>query len=169
MEKKTITCPKCSGILEVTNPQEQPAVLITCPNPQCGAKLRVAFEIGHTQLAQPEANNKVAGYLQQGELCLQLQPGRNTLGRMSQNHEATLEMATDDRSVSRLHCQIDVTTTASGRVKAILSDLRSSEKMRLKPTLLGKEPLLDGDRLVLVDGDTITIGNQTLTYYQQEL
>lgn len=169
MEKKTITCPKCRGILEVTNPKGQPAVLITCPNPQCGAKLRVAFDTDKTQLAQPKANDKVAGYLQQGELCLQLQSGRNTLGRMSQKHEATIEIATDDMSVSRLHCQIDVMTTSSGRVKAVLSDLRSSEKMAIKPTLLYNEPLLDGDRLVLVDGDTITIGNQTLTYHQQEL
>ncbi len=168
MDKKTITCPKCRGILEVTNPKRQPAVLITCPNPQCGAKLRVMFDTDLTQIALPEANNKVACYLQQGALCLQLQPGRNTVGRMSQKHEATLEMATDDLSVSRLHCQIDVMTTTSGRVKAVLSDLRSSEKMTLKPTLLCKEPLLDGDRLVLVDGDTITIGNQTLTYYQQK-
>lgn len=169
MEKKTITCPKCRGILEVTNPQGQATLLISCPNPQCGAKLRVTFDTGMTQIAQSEANSRVAGYLQQGPLCLKLLPGRNTIGRMSQKHEATLEVTTDDRSVSRLHCQIDVITTSSGRVKAVLSDIRSNEKKELKPTLLGKEPLLDGDRLVLTNGDTITIGNQVLTYYQQEL
>ena len=53
MEKKTIRCPRCRGILEVTNPKELPELLITCPNPNCGARMRVTFATGDTILANP--------------------------------------------------------------------------------------------------------------------
>ena len=59
MESKKIVCPNCHGTLEVTNPKQEPLLMIKCPNPACGAKLRIRFDTGETVLAPQKAAVKV--------------------------------------------------------------------------------------------------------------
>lgn len=143
--------------------------MIKCPNPACGAKLRVRFDTGETILAPKKTVATVPGYLAWNGQCYELKEGLNTVGRSSSRHESQIEIPTEDKSVSRLHCQIEVVRLSTGRVKAIISDLRSSDKITQKPTLVYDDPLAQGDRLVLNDGDTIEIGGQTLRYHQKPL
>lgn len=169
MESKIIVCPNCRGKLEVTNPKEEPMLMITCPNPACGAKLRVRFDTGETIIAPKKKIATVPGYLSYRGTPFALQEGRNTVGRSSSKHEASIEIQTADRSVSRVHCLLDAVRTESGRMKVIISDLRTEEKIDKKPTLVADEQLAVGDRLVLEDGDTIQMGEQILTFHQKEL
>lgn len=164
MEKKTIRCPRCHGILEVTNPKAEPVLLITCPNPQCGAKMRVTFATGDTILADTQPHEGVIGQLLFNGQHFPLSEGVNTVGRRSGNNNATIQLPTDDRSMSRLHVQIQVTRLKSGRVKAVLTDLRDREKVRLLPTRVDDEPLQPEDAFVLAQGDTLTLGHTTLKY-----
>lgn len=169
MQSKKIVCPGCHGTLEVTNPKGEPVLMIKCPNPECGAKLRVRFDTGETVIAQKKTAATVPGYLTWGGQSYELREGRNSVGRGSSKHEADVEIDTDDRSVSRVHCLLEAIRLKSGRVKVVVSDLRTAEKIAQKPTLVYDEPLAAEDRLVLEDGDTIEIGDQTLRFHQKSL
>ena len=169
MESKKIVCPGCHGTLEVTNPRQEPVLMIKCSNPACGAKLRVRFDTGETIIAPKKTAANVPGYLSWGGQCYELKEGRNSVGRSSSKHEAQIELQTDDRSVSRQHCLLEAVRLSSGRVKVIISDLRTADKIAQKPTLVYDEPLAAEDRLVLMDGDTIEMGDQTLRFYQKPL
>lgn len=169
MESKKIVCPNCHGVLEVTNPKQEPSLMIKCPNPACGVKLRVRFDTGETVLAQKKSSATVPGYLTWQGRSYKLKEGRNTLGRSSSKHEAQIEIDTGDKSVSRLHCLIETVRTENNRVKVIISDLRSPEKIIQKPTIVYEDELAPEDRLVLEDGDTIHIGDQALRFHQEEL
>ncbi len=168
MESKKVICPKCHGVLEVTNPKQEAFLQITCPNPNCGAKLRLRFDTGETIIARKKGAATTPGYLSWQGKHYDLQKGRNTIGRKSSKHEAQLELDTDDKSVSRLHCLLEAITTSKGRVKVIISDLRTPDKVSQKPILLDDEPLAKEDRLVLEDNDTFQIGGQTIRFIQKD-
>lgn len=169
MESKKIICPNCHGTLEVTNPKAEPVLMIKCPNPDCGAKLRVRFDTGETVIAPKKSAATVPGYLTWGGQRYELKESRNTVGRSSSKHEADVEIPTDDHSVSRQHCLLEAIRLNSGRVKVVIRDLRTADKISQKPTLVYDEPLAQEDRLVLEDGDTIEIGDQTLRFHQKPL
>ncbi len=169
MEIKKIVCPGCHGLLEVTNPKNEPVLMVKCPNPACGAKLRVRFDTGETVIAPKKDVATVPGYLTWNGQSYVLSEGRNTLGRSSSKHEASIEIDTIDKSVSRLHCLLEAVRLKTGRVKVVISDLRSAEKIVQKPTLVYDDPLTIDDQLVLEDNDTIVIGEQTLRFHQKPL
>lgn len=169
MESKKIVCPNCHGTLEVTNPKQDPLLMIKCPNPACGAKLRIRFDTGETVLAPKKATPKVPGYLTWQGQIFELKKGKNTLGRNSSKHESLIEFTTDDKSVSRTHCLIEVVEIKDGRIKAIVSDIRTPEKIDKMPTKVGSLSLAKEDQIVLADGDLIHMGHQTIQYHQKAI
>ena len=169
MEAKRIKCPQCHGLLEVTNPKGEAMLLITCPNPACKAKMRVQFDTGKTILAQSKKNETVPGFLTYQGRRYELKEGRNTVGRNSSKHEANIEFVTDDKSMSRLHCQLEAVKLKNGRIKVIISDLRASEKIAQIPLCVEDEPLAKEDRIVLADGDYIQMGRQRIKFSQKAL
>lgn len=164
METKRIQCPKCHGLLEVTNPKGDPVLLITCPKPDCGAKMRITFDTGDTILADAKPHEDAIGHLAMGSRTFALAEGTNTVGRKSTSSNATIQLPTDDRSMSRQHAQIEVTRLKNGRVKAVLTDLREADKICQLPTRIDDEPLLPGDAFVLENGDAITMGQTEVKY-----
>ncbi len=164
MEKKTIKCPRCHGILEITNPKAESVLLVTCPNPDCGAKMRVTFATEHTVLADRQMHDDQIGYLVLDDVSYPLSEGMNIVGRRSENSVSTIQLPTDDRSMSRQHVLIQVLRLKNGRVKVVLSDLRNAMKMELLPTRIDDVPLLAGDAFVLTNGDTITLGATQIKY-----
>ena len=148
----------------MTNPKGEAVLLITCPNPACGAKLRITFDTGDTILADAKPHEGKIGHLAMGSHTFTLTEGTNTVGRQSASSSATVQLLTDDLSMSRLHVQIQVTRLKSGRVKAVLSDLRDAAKIRQLPTRIDDEPLLPGDAFVLENGDAITMGHTEVKY-----
>jgi len=164
MEKKTIRCPRCHGILEITNPKAEPVLLITCPNPACGAKMRVTFATGDTILDNHSGREDHIGHLLFDGEPYALAEGTNTVGRHSKNSTATVQLPANDQSMSRLHARIQVTRLKSGRVKAVISDLRNTEKITQLPTLVDDVPLQPEDALVLANGDGITLGHTRIKY-----
>ena len=166
METKEITCPQCKGRLEITNPRNEPVLFITCPNPACKAKMRVAFDMGKTFLTSKKKNEDAPGYLEYKGAKFNLNEGRNTVGRTCLKHIAQIELPTDDMTMSREHCMIEVTRLANGRMKAVISDMRSIEKIKKKPTVIENMCLEKDDRIVMTDGDLVKMGEQLLRYYQ---
>lgn len=164
MEKKKIKCPQCHGLLEVTNPGDRPSMLITCQNPQCGARMRIDFQTGNTQLDDGGKDSSVIGHIVYAGDRYSLNEGVNTIGRRAPTSEATLQIDTTDQSMSRLHACLRVERLKSGRVKAILSDARPPEKAALLPIRFDDDPLFPEDAIVLANGDTFILGQTKLTY-----
>ncbi|MBQ8047087.1 MAG: FHA domain-containing protein [Prevotella sp.] len=166
METKRIKCPKCGGLLDVTNPNGEDVLLVTCPNPGCGAKIRFRWSLGETQLA-PVTDTTAIGYLKKGQHTYPLREGKNTIGRYSSSSDVDLQIETDDRTMSRKHAEINVVRLKNGRVKAIIHDVRDEQKMTAKPLLVEDEPLLKPDKIVLTNGDLLTLGDTIVKYVQE--
>ena len=164
MEKKTIKCPRCYGILEVTNPKNEPVLMITCPNPQCGAKMRLTFDTGETVMAERESNDDVIGDIMCDGRRYALAEGENIVGRQSQSSSATIQLPTSDMSMSRAHLRITVHRLKNGRIKVVLSDMRDAKKIQALPTYIDEEPLQPEDAYVLENGDRITLGKTRIRY-----
>ena len=164
MLSKRIKCPKCGGILEVSNPQNEAMLIVACSNPDCNAKLRINFDTGKTILAGCRDRKGTIGRLHCNGVNYPLQEGKNTIGRKSPKSDATIQIPVDDMSMSRIHAEIDIIKLPNGRIKAILRDLRSDEKIQQKPLLMGDCPLDAVDRVVICHGDVLLMGSTSLEY-----
>lgn len=167
MEKKTIKCPRCHGLLEVTNPKAEPVLLITCGNPQCGAKIRVTFDTGETQIVDHHHLSTTIGQIACHGEYYPLALGENTVGRRSKTSAATLQLPVDDASMSRQHARIVVHRLKNGRVKAVLSDMREAVKSVRLPIRIDDEPLQPEDAFVLTHGDVVLLGATRVKYVAQ--
>lgn len=128
--------------------------------------MRVTFATGDTILADRQPHDDQIGHLLFDGEPYALSEGTNTVGRKpkGKNGTATIQLPTDDHSMSRLHAQIQVTRLKNGRIKAVLSDIRDKEKMEQRPTLVDDEPLQPEDAIVLAHGDIITLGETPIKY-----
>ena len=151
--------------MEVTNPKGEEFVMITCP--QCQAKLRVAFDTGETVIAEASSDKKAIGKLVCKGVSYELQLGTNTMGRKSPKSTATIQIETDDRSVSRIHVEIYVVKLKNERIKAVLRDIRDTEKMEKHPSYFDDQIMYSEDRLDLENGDTFKIGGLLIKYVQK--
>ena len=154
-------------MLEVDNPQGLEIREITCPNPACKAVLRVNFYDGETILGESKSLKASLGMLVYNSQKHALQEGKNTIGRSDSKHTADIGIDTSDKSMSRLHCQVEVIRLESGKVKPVLSDLREEDKVGKKPLMVNDEPLSIHDQIVLEDGDYVRMGDTVVRYMQK--
>ena len=77
----------------------------------------------------------------------QLRLGINTIGRKAASSPASVQIATDDRTMSRSHAVIDV-SHAGGKTPSFLNG-----------SLIGQQ-----DQLILNNGDRIKMGNTEMTF-----
>lgn len=168
LKSRKITCPNCKAVIEVGNPNLLSERDINCPNPACKALLHVRFNDGETILAERKKRGNILGQLQyKGQAPFQLKEGINTIGRKDSKHSADFGIETDDVSMSRVHCQIEVVRLKDGTVKSIISDVRTDEKISGWATEINNEPLAYGDRIILDDSDLIKMGNTIVRYVQE--
>lgn len=165
---KKIKCPNCGGVIEIKNVNDEKILLITCPNTACNAKIRLTFDTGETVLAMPKSRETV-GVIRCQRVNYSLNIGKTTIGRKTSSPQSPVDMAipTDDKTMSRVHAEIEVLKLKNGRIKVVLSDIRDQEKSKKKPILLEDEPLSNIDRVVLCNGDRFTLGNTSFQYIQE--
>lgn len=163
MQKRIVPCPNCRTSVEVTNPESKELVVVPCP--KCGLKLGVKFDRSETVIVESKPKKEI-GYLMCSRDKYDLKLGSNTIGRKSTNSSATVQIATDDMSVSRVHAEIEVIKLENGNIKAILRDVRDVEKAKIKPMYFGDDRLSSEDRLDLENGDTFKIGELVVKYLQ---
>lgn len=87
-----------------------------------------------------------------------LRSGINTIGRKASSSAATVQIATDDRTMSRSHAVIEV-SNAGGNTIHILRDGANKNPSYLNGSLIGQQ-----DQLILNNGDRIKMGNTELTF-----
>lgn len=175
METKRIKCPGCGVLLDVRNSQNETVKMITCP--QCKSQLRVNFpqNNGETQYVGSFPSNGddtvymgrqqaavSPGYLVYGAQSYPLQLGMNVVGRKASTSQATVQIATDDRYMSRQHLNIHVNKVTEEKVRVVVSNEHNKNATYVNGQLLD-----EGDQLVITDGSTIKMGNTTVTYHQK--
>ncbi len=180
---KRIKCPNCETILDIKNSKDEAVKLITCP--QCKATLKVKFKELNIMDAQTyysgaskDGETKYGGYKDNVETQLHkgtsnvkavylnvdgksypLSIGTNIVGRKGSTSQATVQIETSDHYMSRQHAKIVVTRLPDGRLKAVISNDHNKNI-----TTIDGQDLLQGDAIVLENGDRIVMGNTTVTF-----
>lgn len=85
-------------------------------------------------------------------------PGINTIGRKASSSTATVQIVTDDRTMSRSHAVVEV-RNAGGRIIRLLKNGANKNPSTLNGTLIGQQ-----DQFILNDGDRIKMGETELTF-----
>ena len=88
----------------------------------------------------------------------QLRLGINTIGRKAASSPASVQIATDDRTMSRSHAIIEV-SNAGGKTIHILRNGANKNPSFLNGSLIGQQ-----DQLILNNGDRIKMGNTEMTF-----
>ena len=183
MSEIKIKCPTCGKVLRLNEMTNINAASFTCP--VCKEKHVVGNCQRYNSAPQPSAPASEetqyggAGSLQTGrdetrigvapqakvgmlvdanEATYQLAIGFNTIGRKAASSTASVQIATDDRTMSRNHAVIEV-RNAGGQLLHILKNGANKNPSYLNNALVGQ-----GDQLILNNGDRLKMGNTTLTF-----
>ena len=173
---KQITCPKCKAILQVRFHKQAPLEAETYyapPKPKAQAP-----DYGATQLAGGNNGATILGGAMAGATQLVSSPkkessarlvfedmpyfleeGQNIVGRKGNTSKATIQIATEDRYMSRQHCSITVTTLPDGTKKAVLSNYQNKNL-----TTIDGQDIETGDAIRLFNGNHITMGRTTVVF-----
>lgn len=87
-----------------------------------------------------------------------LSEGVNIVGRQSQSSKATIQIATDDRYMSRNHSRLTVANLPDG-LKVTISNYENKNG-----TFVNDQELMDGEEIRLTDGDEIKMGHTIVTF-----
>lgn len=134
--------------------------------PPRGTFGRQAFS-GETQLGSSPASGKpnqekapaVLPYLLHTGRQYNLKEGKNIIGRKALKSEATIQIDTNDKTMSRQHCSIDLKRLPDGTFKAVISNYKN-----LNLTKINNVEIADGDIIRLSKGDMITMGETTIVF-----
>lgn len=181
MQKIRIICPSCGVKLDVRNSTESSEKEISCPN--CNAQIKVNFN--DEQSAQQNSDipvspvNKPQEYgtrvmptdCVMGKLLLNgtyypLQMGINTIGRAASTSKASIQIQTTDRTMSRMHSIIEVGRIFNETDIILRTTIKNANNKNL--TYVGGQLLIDGDTIVLNDGDIIKMGNVQIMFVKEK-
>lgn len=183
MDEIKIKCPTCGKVLRLKDAPNINAAFFTCPvcherhlvgkcqryveQPEPQALSGEETRYGPALAQQPGEDETRIGAMSQtmvGALSdgmgrtYQLRLGINTIGRKAQTSAASVQVATDDRTMSRSHAIIEV-RNAGGQTVHILRNGANKNPSYLNGTLIGQQ-----DLLILNNGDRIKMGNTELTF-----
>lgn len=171
-EVKLITCPKCKTPLKVTFQKtlEAKTFLVTPKRPTTdGGETQLAGAGGETvlggglsgatQLYTPTQKTTATAKLTFEGKDYPLDEGQNIVGRKGTTSKATVQIATDDRYMSRQHCSIIVTSLSDGTKKVVLSNYQNKNL-----TSVDGQEIETGDEIRLTDGNRITLGHTTVIF-----
>lgn len=160
--ERKIVCPNCMGVMPVRNTTGQPVMEVTCQ--QCDARLAVRFLALERQPADDQETILDLKPAAHRGYCLKLAgqsyplaQGMNIIGRMATSSEATVQIMTDSRKMSRMHARIDVLPTSSHQ--ALLSNWHNKNA-----TSVNGQPLDEGGTVTLKPGDRVMMGDVELVF-----
>mgnify|MGYP002624168134 CR=1 FL=1 len=181
--KKLITCPNCKKKTYVKfakdeEPLEAHTVFVSpkrkAPTIDDGeTRLEPSFNSAETKLADNRLGeetilNSSNQRKEKPRLVFEgqsyhLKDGRNIVGRKGNTSNATIQIPTNDRFMSRQHCCIDVSILSDGTKKIVVSNYKNKNV-----TKINGQQLETGDAIRLSDGNTITMGGTTVTFLTKE-
>lgn len=173
IETKTFTCTVCK-----TRSLIGPNLVVVKPKPaspageetQYGPSVRGCSTGEETQynpsgasrgeetVYNSSASQKPAQLVDNFGRSYSLHPGINTIGRKANSSTATVQIAVEDKYMSRSHAIIEV-RNAGGQLVYIMKNGANKNPSYLNGTLVGPS-----DQLILNNGDRIKLGYTELTF-----
>lgn len=157
---KKVSCPQCDCDIAFDEKRysEGRSLFFICPS--CGKKFSTRLAPA-AEAETPDCGTVVVlenayGYRQEFPLV----PGANIIGRRNKGTDVQIAVETDDTTMERCHCVIDVTPDKQGSVRCTLRDFPSTSGTFYKHRLLNKR-----ERVLLESGAVITLGSTTLIVY----
>ena len=160
---KRIRCPKCDEAILFDETQYEPGRILVFECPGCSKKFRLRIPQPVSEQPAEEAGRVVYGHLVVLENAfhfkqeIPLYEGENVVGRLVKGTKANAAIKTVDPSVDTTHCMVTVKPLPGGKAKFTLRDAPSNTGTFLHNELLGLK-----DRVIISDGDIITIGATTM-------
>ena len=183
MSEIKIKCPTCGKVLRLQDAPNINAASFTCPvckekhvvgkcqryveqpkpTASSGDETRYgggsAQQQGGDETRIDSASRPTVGVLVDNTgRTYQLRSGINTIGRKASSSAASVQIATEDRTMSRSHAIIEV-SNAGGKQIHILRNGANKNPSYLNGSLIGQQ-----DQLILNNGDCIKMGNTELTF-----
>lgn len=168
LESKNVKCPVCNtttGFKDFrrvadnpTDPGQKPKPRPHAPNfnPAANAADDDATKMLDESTRLNQARTTRPGALRSGSLVFPLQMGQNIIGRQCSSQQPTIQLpCPENKRMSRKHLVIDVATTPDGG----LSHVASLYKQQTNSTYINGQQLMFGNRIVLNNGDRITLPN----------
>lgn len=169
---KMITCPQCKAQLRVMFSQNNRETQYVGGGN--GETQYVNRDNGETRYVGPTssvhsdetilAGNQsllTPGYLTCGGQKYPLEFGNNVVGRKATSSQATVQIATEDRYMSRQHLTIQVIKVSSDKTRVVAANYHNKNASYVNGQLLE-----EGDQLILSEGSIIKMGNTTVVYHQ---
>lgn len=160
---KRIRCPKCDEPILFDDKLYAPGRTLVFECPACSKQFKIRIS---SPSDAPEEEEESFGTLVVIENAfhlkqeLPLRLGENVIGRHVRGTKANAAIKTVDPSVDTTHCIITVKLDKNRQPKFILRDAPSNTG-----TFLQTEILRDCDRVLLSEGDIITIGATTMIFH----
>lgn len=162
---KKIRCPKCDNyiLFDDTKYEEGQSLVFVCDNCKKQFSIRIKKIIGSGSDTNPTSPSNEFGKLVIIENAFgykqvfPLHEGDNIIGRRNRGTEVDIPIETNDPSMDRRHCIINVKKQKDGEIAFTLRDNDSITGTFLMNDLLGPK-----DRIRIEDGSVITIGATTL-------
>lgn len=160
---KRIRCPKCDEAILFDETQYEPGRILVFECPGCSKKFRLRIPQPVSEQPAEEAGPVVYGHLVVLENAfhfkqeIPLYEGENVVGRLVKGTKANAAIKTVDPSVDTTHCMVTVKPLPGGKAKFTLRDAPSNTGTFLHNELLGLK-----ERVIISDGDIITIGATTM-------
>lgn len=177
---KRVRCPKCDQfvLFDETQYADGQTLVFVCAN--CQKEFKIRLGVSRLRATQREENRATApdaspaaadggketadwGYITVVENTfayrqqLPLQEGDNLIGRRNKGTDVDIAIETNDPSMDRRHCYINVRRTGQGRIVYTLRDNNSNTGTFLMNEILGPK-----DRVPVSSGAVITLGATTL-------
>ena len=160
---KRIRCPKCDEAILFDETQYEPGRILVFECPGCSKKFRLRIPQPVSEQPAEEAGPVAYGHLVVLENAfhfkqeIPLYEGENVVGRLVKGTKANAAIKTVDPSVDTTHCMVTVKPLPGGKAKFTLRDAPSNTGTFLHNELLGVK-----ERVIISDGDIITIGATTM-------
>ena len=173
---KRVRCPKCDSYIrfDETKYEEGQSLVFICP--ECGKQFSI--RLGRTKLDaaihRKAIMDEKEGIKDFGNVVvientfaykqvMPLHEGDNVIGRRCKGTDADIAIETNDPSMDRRHCIINVRRNRQGKTIYTLRDNDS-----ITGTFLTNEILGPKDRVVIEEGSIITLGATTLILHCAE-
>ena len=160
---KRVRCPKCDNYIQFdeTKYEEGQSLVFICP--EC--KKQFSIRIGRTKLnaasRREEIIDEKEGTQDFGNVVvievIPLHEGDNVIGRRCKGTDVDIPIETNDPSMDRRHCIINVKKNKQGKIVYTLRDNDS-----ITGTFLMNEILGPKDRVIIEEGSIFTLGATTL-------
>ena len=169
---KRVRCPKCDNFIlfDETKYKEGQALVFVCN--ACQKQFSIRLGVSKLRATQQEENKSASpapeeessyGFISVVEntfayrQVLPLKLGDNLIGRRNKGTEVDIPIETNDPSMDRRHCYINVSRNKRGEIIYTLRDNNS-----LCGTFLNNDILGSKDRVRISDGAIITLGATTI-------